>query len=83
MNINPNDIVKVKLTESGRRVVLKRHHETCISLLDSTYTTVDLEPPEIDPDGWLTGSFWSIMSNFNDCWAMGLIPPFSELVKAE
>ncbi len=83
MTINPNDFVRIKLTESGKRLIVEdidrfnedmRKHPGCL---------FRAKIPEWDQDGWLRDQFHSLMSHFGDCWRAGMQLPFTEMEKCE
>lgn len=80
MNINPNDFVRIKLTEEGKRLIVKHIDETNHWLQQrGPQCTFRAKVPEWDADGWLKGQFHDLMGMFDGCWRIGHDLPFSEL----
>ncbi len=80
MTINPNDYVRVRLTDRGRSLILagvdEFNHEMKLRNI-----ALRVSPPTEDADGWAREQFWSLMRALGDCWSGCGDLPFTELEK--
>ena len=81
-SINPNDYVRVKLTEAGKRLIVKGIDAANDMLRARKQDTMRFSVPKWDEDGWIRGQFHSLMSYFGESWKLGNDAPFSEMEKA-
>jgi hypothetical protein len=80
VTINPNDYVRVRLTEAGKRLLVRSTDELNEWLKKrGPQCTYRAKVPEWDKDGWIRDQFHSIMGHFGDCWKLGSELPFTEL----
>ncbi len=82
--INPNDRVRVKLTEHGKRLIVAHIDRLNDSVRKRRPDgTLRFKVPEWDTDGWLNEQFHSLMGMLGDCWSLGCELPFTELKSLE
>jgi hypothetical protein len=74
MRFNINDKVRVKLRESGRRILRRRHAELMQNL--PAGSGWEYSDPKEDEDGWSEWQLWNLMQEFGPHIAMGFDPPF-------
>lgn len=82
IKFNLNDWVRVKLTDHGRHILLRkalRDREEFPALRSFPY-----KPPVEDAEGWSKWQLWSLISEFGEHVGLGLDNPFEldiELLK--
>lgn len=78
--MNPNDIVKIKPTQSGWRDIVA-HVDTFNDMMRTRNPsiTVRISVPQADKDGYITGQFWCLMKYFD--WQRGMAAdlPFTDM----
>lgn len=79
-SINPNDRVRVRLTEAGKRLIVD-HVDHMNEWLQKRgpKCTFRAKVPEWDSDGWINEQFHTLMGYFGDCWSLGSEMPFTEM----
>jgi hypothetical protein len=77
--INPNDRVRVRLTEHGKRLIVKSVDEFNEHMRTTTSATFRQSVPQWDSDGYLNGQFHVIMGLLGDCWSGVGELPFTEM----
>lgn len=80
-SINPNDRVRVKLTETGKTLIVQQIDQLNLSLSKRPHVKWRAKVPEWDDDGWISGQFHVLMHYFDGCWSLGQELPFTELKK--
>ncbi len=83
MKFNINDMVRVKLTDVGRKALEDEHKKfwSSSSRPEEPYT-----PPKEDADGWSEWQLWRLMNRLGSYVQMGTEVPFEttiEIVKKE
>ena len=73
MKININDVVKVRLTEYGRKIH-RGNHQKFWSMLGKC--DVKYFPPEEDENGWSEWQLWDLMNEFGKHVGLGSKLPF-------
>lgn len=81
MSINPNDTVRMKLTETGKRLIVADIDRANDTLRTRPSVTCRFSVPKWDSDGWVTGQLHILLSHFGDCWGLGSQMPFTEMEK--
>ncbi len=82
--INPNDFVRVRLTDHGKRLLVASVDRMNDELRKQSPNAVyRAKVPEWDRDGWIQTQFHSIMDDLGNCWFAGSQIPFTELEKCE
>ena len=80
IDFNVNEIVLVKLTETGK-VELERQHEELNKLLPKL--TSRFKGVTEDEDGFSRWQLWSLMKTFGHMISMGQEPPFETNIKLD
>lgn len=75
---NVNDTVRVRLTDTGRRVLRENHKR----LFEGTFRPPLYESPE-EVDGWSTWVLWRLMQEFGHACGMGFDVPFEVTIEIE
>ena len=78
--INPNDTVRVKLTEAGKRLIVADIVDVN-DRLRKRGSICRIPVPKWDGDGWITESFHTLMGRLDGHWGLGQELPFTELEK--
>ena len=77
MRFNINEIVRVQLTEEGRRIHRQNHDAFMASIPRAAQERMTYTPPKEDADGWSEWQMWHLMQEFGVWMRMGLKEPFS------
>ena len=70
MTINPNDTVRVKLTNTGKRLIVADIDDVN-DRLRKRGSICRIRVPEWDSDGWVTEQFHCLMGRFDGHWGLG------------
>lgn len=81
MSINPNDTVRVRLTETGKRLIVADIDQINDSLRKRG-SICRISVPKWDNDGWIAEQFHVLMARFGGHWSLGQELPFTEMEKA-
>jgi hypothetical protein len=74
---NVNDKVRVRLTDTGRRILKLNHDAVFIGELAEKYP---YEPPK-EEDGWSEWQMWSLMNELGQHCRMGCPQPFETTIQ--
>lgn len=77
--MNPNDTVRIKLTETGKRMMVEATDALNDSIRKRGAIIWRAKVPEWDADGWTRGQFHTLMTYFDGAWSLGGQMPFTEL----
>lgn len=80
-SINPNDTVRVKLTEAGKRLLVEDVDQANDTLRKKDRCLFRVKVPEWDDDGWCRGHFHEFLRILGPHFKMGREMPFTELEK--
>ena len=80
-SINPNDIVRVKLTETGKLLLVEDVDQANDNLRQKTHCLFRVKVPEWDGEGWCCGHFHEFLHILGPHFTMGREMPFTELEK--
>jgi len=85
MKVNINDMVKVRLTDEGRRLHRANHDEFVngIKTRSGKPITLEYDAPKEDTDGWSRWQLWSLMQEFGHHMSLGRNPPFETEIEVE
>jgi len=81
-SINPNDTVRVKLTETGKRLIVA-DIDDINGRLRERGSICRIPVPRWDSDGWVSDQFHSLMSRFDGQWGLGGELPFTHMEKVQ
>ena len=79
MRFNVNDHVKVKLTDVGRRAIVKNHER----LFGARANQYPMRKVDEDADGWSRWQLWDLMQEFGPHIVSGCHPPFETTIEIE
>ena len=82
MSINPNDYVRIKLTEYGKRLIVEHIDQFNDDIRKRPGVLFRAKVPKWDDDGYLRDQFHTLMGYFGNCWGLGSHLPFTELEAA-
>ena len=87
ITVNVNSVVKVKLTDEGKQVILK-HDLDQERFYMSRGITMHKKPSQFgvvaeDSDGWSTWQLWTLMKMFGDKWEISRPVPFLTDIRIE
>ena len=63
IKFNINDIIKIRLTDKGRRILRQRYDELT-RYSPNLFKKFPYEEPEVDENGWSTWQMWEVMQIF-------------------
>jgi|LGOV01.1.fsa_nt_gb hypothetical protein len=79
-SFNVNHYVRVKLTEEGRRLLIKRHHDLMCAVSVEPWP---YDPPKEDADGWSKWQTHNLMEALGSACVMGRPVPFETEIQFE
>lgn len=83
VRFNVNNYVRVRLTETGRRVHREGHEELMRSFPKAHEDIRRYRPPEEDSDGWSRWQLWALMAEFGPHTSLGSDPCFETEIELE
>jgi hypothetical protein len=81
VDFNINDLVKVRLTETGRRIHREEHDRLIEAIVGRGGKGPEYSPPREDDEGFCSFQLWSLMKMFGDHLSMSNDRPFDTTIR--